>query len=67
MPGKRRTQAEINAELDRKITYHRSAIAKLEKRKTTMTVKKTNMTEVTATIRKLGLTVEEAIALLEKA
>jgi len=66
MPGKRRSQAEIIAEIDRKIAYHHSAIAKLENRKTVMTTPKSGMKEVTAVIRKLGLSAEEAIAVLEK-
>jgi len=66
MPGKKRTQAEIMTEIDRKIKYHDEVIAKLEKRKLAMTTPKSNMKEVTDKIRKLGLSVEEAIALLEK-
>jgi len=66
MPGKRRSTEELIAELDRKIAYHSAAIAKLEMRKKIMTAPKSGMKNVTATIRKLGLSVEEAIALLEK-
>ena len=66
MPGKRRTQAEIIAELDRKIAYHNAAIAKLDARKGAMIAPKSGMKDVKAAIHKLGLSVEDAIALLEK-
>ena len=66
MADKRRTQAEIVAQLDQAINYHKECIAKLETKKKKYTTPKITVKDVFAAMRERGMTIEDTLALIEK-